>query len=568
MRNLPLKSLLLLSAVALSGTGISQAESVERPNVVVIVADDVSHKYLSSYGGALDTPHLDKLSEEGVRFDDAHAVTPLCNPSRYTLLAGQYPGRNAHLLKNSPEGEPYWVQQTTSWEASDPSIARMLNDAGYFTGYVGKWHSNFGIVAEDIGLENRLDPFDPADNERLQELTAWRIDRLKQVSGFDWFSHPQVGNLRGANAADPGLGYHNPEFQTLGALEFLDAAADRGEPFFLHLANSIPHSPDNLESLEQDARVTHDGLLEKTTTELAGHPPRETVRQRLADAGLDTTGPVASNNAGVLVMDDQLALVRTKLEELGLADNTIIVWLADHNIYGKGSPYAPGTQVPLLICFPDGQYAGTAIETPVSLVDLFKTTAEWTGATVPEGHRIDGQSLNPLIAGETTEHALPYQEIGWWRGIRKGPFHYVAFRPDSEAIELMESGEVDFVVDGRGNRKRLKNIFSEMNLPFKPAQFDADQLYDLRVDPFERHNLAYQPGYAEKLAEMKAELAAVTETFERPFPVYEVPEFMLSPEYAELVRNRKEVGLERDRHAEGYDSERIFNLNLLDPENR
>ncbi|MFP4353383.1 MAG: hypothetical protein ACLFTU_11180, partial [Puniceicoccaceae bacterium] len=182
-----------------------------------------------------------------------------------------------------------------------------------------------------------------------------------------------------------------------------------------------------------------------------------------------------------------------------------------------------------------------------------------------EGHSIDGQSLQPLIAGETSEHVLPYQEVGWWRGIRKGPFHYVAFRPSSEAIEKMESGSVDFVVDKpRGDGI---DIFSTMNLPFKPAHFDADQLYDTRTDPFERHNLAYHPAYAEKLAEMKAELAAVTETFERPFPVYEVPEFMLTPEYAELVRTRKEMAEERPRHAKGYDSEHIFNLNLFDSVN-
>ena len=559
--------LLVIACLTSANTLFAQAESKSsQPNIVVIVADDISHKYLGTYGGPLPTPHLDPLAQKGVRFDDPHAVTPLCNPSRYTLLAGQYPGRNRHLLNKTPEGQPHWVLQTTSWTPNDPSIARMLNEAGYFTGYVGKWHSNFGIVAKEISLEKKLFPRDnPEDDAKLRELHAWRTEMLRDVSGFDWVSHLQVGNLGGKGNTNPATTHHNPEFQTLGALEFLDAAAERGQPFFLHLANSIPHSPDNLDSLEQDARVTHDGLLEKTTTELAGHPARDSIRQRLAEAGLNTEGPVASINAGTLVMDDQLAIVRDKLDALGLADNTILVWLGDHNIYGKGSPYVPGTQTPFIIRFPDGRYAGSAIETPVSLVDLFKTTAEWTGATLPQDHIIDGESLNPLIAGETTEHALPYQEVMWWRGIRKGPFHYVAFRPPSTVIEMMQSGEVDFVVDEL--RGRQQNIFATMNLPYKPAHFDPDQLYDIRVDPFERHNLAYNPAYAEKLAEMKAELAAVTETFERPFPIYEVPEFMLTPAYAELVRNRKTMAKERDRHAEGYDSERILNLNLLDPVN-
>jgi len=536
----------------------------KQPNIVVIVADDISPMFVGAYGGATPTPNIDRLAEEGVRFDQAYAVTPLCNPSRYTLLTGQYPGRNPKLANTTPAGEPYHMMQSTDWTREDPSIARMLSEAGYYTGYVGKWHSNFEVVLKGLGMENKLSYDDPEADKKLAEVHAYRVSQIAKETGFDFVANLQIGNLHGGRAKQIELGYHNPEFQTLGALEFLEEAKAAGKPFFLHLANSIPHGPDNMEALRQDARYTHKGKLDKTTTELAGHPPREQMTERLRGAGLDTKGPLASNNAGMIVLDDQVRIVRQKLEQLGMAENTIIIWLADHSIYGKGVANAPGLLVPMIMSGTDQLPTGKVVDKPISLVDLFKTCAELADAELPDD-TLDGESLMPLINGATQEHTLPYIEAAWHRGIIKGKYQFIAFRPSQEAIELMKSGKVDHVVDWMNPRWDYQHNFANLNIPYKPTYFDPDQLYDLEADPFTRTNLAYVPGYEEIVQEMKHELAKVTETFERPFPVFDVDPFMKTMQYRDLVSKRFQVVQQEYRDFKGYDGEAIFNLNLKDP---
>jgi arylsulfatase A-like enzyme len=554
--------LLLLIPFLLSLSAGAAEDDARKPNIVVIVADDISHHYLGSYGGRTPTPQLDKLAEQGIRFDAAYAVTPICNPSRYTLLAGQYPGRNAKVDQKTPEGEQYHLMQSTDWVKEDPSIARILNDAGYFTGYIGKWHSNFEIVVETLGEMRKLNPDKPEDSARMKEIQETWQSAIADESGFDRVLNVQMGNAQTWTGTQR---VHNPEYITLGALEFLDEAAEKGEPFFLHLANTVPHAPDNIESLKADARYTSSGKWEKTTTELSGHPARETVFERMEEAGIGLEGSVPSINAGTIVLDDQLELVRAKLQEMGVAESTVIIWLGDHNIYGKGSPYVPGVQVPLIVSWPQGLPENKVIETPVSLVDLFRTCAELANAELPEDKVVDGKSLLPLIQGETDKHPPLYIEYGWHRGIIDGPFHYVAFRPDSAGIERMKKGEIEYAVDDPTERRKYANNFGEMNMPYKPGSLDPDQLYDLRIDPFERVNVAYHPAYADKVAEMKAKLAEITETIDHPFPVFDVPPFMETMEYRELVVNRRERSLAKDRDFKNYDGERVYNLNLPPP---
>jgi len=571
MKKLPALPRILLVPLSIAAAfcslvspGIAQEEEVSTPNIVVIVADDISHKYLGTYGGPTPTPHLDLLAEEGTRFDSAYAVTPLCNPSRYTLLAGQYPGRNRNLAEQTPEDEAYHMMQSTKWRRDDPSIARVMKEAGYFTGFVGKWHSEFDIVVETLGQTRKHDPNTKEGSKAIADIQKIWQEAIAEESGFDRVLAVQMGN---AHVWTGEKQVHNPEYQTWGALEFLEEAADKEQPFFMHLANSIPHYPNNIESLEADARYTGEGKWEKTTTELAGHPPRKTVFHRLEQAGLNTEGSVGSYNAGAIVMDDQLAILQDTLEEMGVAENTVIIWLGDHNVFGKGSPYAPGLQVPLIVSWPEGLPVGLAIETPVSLVDLFRTCAALADAPLPENEVIDGVNLLPLIEGETDSHPPVYSEYGWSRGIIDGHFHYVAFRPPTRFIDMMIRGEVDYAIDDPAPRREYQNNFANMNMQFKPGSLDADQLYDLRIDPFERTNLAHRPAYEDKVREMKSQLSSITDTLVRPFPVFEVHPFLETEAYRELIVNRRMEQDAKTHHPAGYDAERIFNMNLLDPLN-
>jgi len=239
----------------------------------------------------------------------------------------------------------------------------------------------------------------------------------------------------------------------------------------------------------------------------------------------------------------------------------MIIFTSDHSVYGKGTCYAAGNHVPLIISWPARLPKGTISEVPVSLVDLFKTCAEAAGAKLP-AQKIDGHSLIALMKGESDEHPLPYQETNFFRAVVKGRYHYVAFRPSVTVIEKMQNNTIDYAADH--NTGNYRNIFGELNIPFKPSYLEADQLYDLELDPLERHNLANLPAYAQILVEMKKELARYTETFEKPFPML-VPEYMNSTAYAEQVSRRKKIAAQRGHYPQGYDCERIFNDNLRDP---
>lgn len=529
----------------------------KKPNIIVIVADDVSPAYVGCYGGKTPTPNLDKLAASGAKFTRAYCVSPLCNPSRYNLLTGQFAGRNPKVFQNTNPDQQYHLMQSTAWTDDDPSIARAMKTAGYFTGYIGKWHSNFEMEG-GIEIPAGMDKDDSETTILLKNRHDKHVKSVKQISGFDYVDNLSVGNLDGRQKTNPWMGYHNPEWQTQGGLDFISEAVKKDHPFFLHLANSIPHSPDNIKSLEQDNRYTQAGKLDKP---LSCHPSRKTVVDRLKKAGLNTSGPIGSINAGTIVLDDQLGAIQKLLEEKRIADNTIIIWLADHSIYGKGAGYAPGTHVPMIAAWPGMIKPNQEIETPVSLVDLFKTCVAMGDAKMPDD-QIDGENLMPLMMGKTSERAPVYQEINWFRGVIKGKYHFVAFRPPQSALEKMQNGEVDYAIDQSFGD--MRNIFGDLNLPFKPGYFDADQLYDLEVDPLERNNLAYLPAYAGKVKEMKAELNKILKTFERPFPL-EVPEFMNSAKYYELVAKRKELAEKREHYPEKYDAERIYNYNLIDP---
>ncbi|MGD2176090.1 MAG: sulfatase-like hydrolase/transferase, partial [Candidatus Brocadiaceae bacterium] len=437
-------SALMAGAALLPGfAGVASGGTAqERPNIIVIVADDLTPHYLGCYGGRTPTPHLDRLAGDGVKFERAHCTSPLCNPTRYSLLTGQYPGRNPNTYQRWPEDQPYWLGQSTKWTADDSSIARTMRAAGYRTGYVGKWHSNFELDT-DLKWPDDMDPDEPEMDRMLRERHAKHVGVIKELSGFDHVGSLVVGNLDRKAKKSPKAGYHNPEWQTRGALDFIDRSAAAGKPFFLHLANSIPHSPDNLEALEQDTRYTQAGKLDGPLT---CHPPRHTVRERLQAAGLNTTGPLASINAGTIVLDDQLGALRRRLAQLGIADNTMIVWLADHSIYGKGTVYVPGTHVPMIAAWPTGLPAGSQVGTPVSLVDLFRTCAAAAGAELPPD-RIDGENILPLMRGETRSHQPVYMEVNWFRGLLRDNLHYVAFRPPADVLEKMERREINVAVD-------------------------------------------------------------------------------------------------------------------------
>ncbi len=529
-----------------------------RPNLVIVVADDITPNYHSCYGGPTPTPNIDRLSERGVRMERGYCCASLCCPSRWTLFTGQFTGRSRWVWEGeheTPANEPYLISQNGMLDPETPTIAKTLREAGYFTGHIGKWHSRFST--KDFEFDEPTiphgDPDDPEVDAELRRRQANAQEVVKRCAGFEYVDRVNWGNIGGA--VDPKIRHHNIAWMTDGALDFLDAAKGDDRPFYLHLANSIPHGPDPSKSLGVDHRYTWGGKLDEPPR---SHPDDSTVNERLQAAGLQTEGPIAGVNAGMVQLDDQIGAVMARLEEIGELDNTIFIYTADHGIPGKGSCHVQGQHLPFVMAWPAGLAGGQVVRDIFSWVDVVPTLCEACEVSMPGDHRLDGVSVLGALRGEGRwPRESAYHEMGWSRSIIKGRWQYIATRYPSRAIEEMRKGEDSTVEPGIGVG------FDKLNAPFKPAYFEPDQLYDLQTDPQERWNLVRDPARADVVADLKAELKAVTDTLPRPFPD-EPDEFLDSETYRTLLARRR-AEVDAIEHYPPGDAAHYWFANLRDP---
>ncbi len=536
-----------------------------RPNIVFIIADDVTPAYHGCYGGPSITPNIDRLAREGALFARSHGVSPLCNPSRYSIFTGQYPGRACSVTNRScsPE-EPYSIHQNADLQPTTPSLARLLSDAGYFTGHVGKWHSNFQYAGTaNEWPTGRLGPDADLDDPEIDSLLGALHERhravVRECGGFAWADAVHWGNL---NTNHPrAIQHHNPAWLTDTALRFLDEAASRCEqPFYLHVAHTLPHGPDPDQSLGADHSYTPAGRLPRCPS---SHPPDCSVLERLSAAGLQTSGCTASIAAGIVQVDDQIGILRRRLEEMEVLDNTLFIYTADHGIHGKGTCYRGGWHLPLVIRHPRSIAAGRCIPHAVSHVDFLPTLCEYANARVPDGFLVDGISYRPLLTGENTASTreFTYQEMGVARSIVSGRWHYIVLRYPESVLAAMASADC---AEAPSLHAYEDSFFCDFNFINKPHYFEPEQLYDLDADPCERNNLIHDPAYTELAATMREQLHRVTDTLPGPYR-RDTPPFQMGPRYHRLVELRRLRTQRSAHHPHGFDQEKIYNLCLPDP---
>jgi arylsulfatase A-like enzyme len=558
-----LKASLAAGGAAMFGSGCSSLtepakarDKSDRPNVVIIFSDDATPAYHSCYGGRTPTAAIDAIAAGGVKFTNAHCVTSLCCPSRHTLLSGQFAGHDPRIIEDTPPGEPYTVVQNANLTPRIPNIGRTFSQAGYRTGFLGKWHNNWKVkeaYPEFQIIPRDADPHDPAVDRALGKQQEIYSSFIKDMTGFDHVSHVIMANHVWIPRK---LRTHHVEWMTRGALDFIDDSAKRDEPFLLYLAPTVIHSPNTVDLVNHDPRYTPGGKVE---TPFTCHPPRSSLLDRARKADLPLTDPVGGMQIGMLMLDDQVRAVERKLHQLGIAENTIVLYASDNGMYGKGSAYYPGSHEAFVMKWPGHIRPGTLVDQPVSFVDVAPTLLAACG--IDADHPSDGINILPAVAGKKLPRDTVYMELGYTRAVLKGKYHYVAFRLPESKLDTMRQGEVDVALDHWGVTSKG---FTRMNAPYKPAFFQPDQLYDVEADPFERNNLADNQAYAGVLKEMKAELARYTDRFDRPFPL-EVPAFMESEDYAGLVAARRRAIARKDSRLPGHDEEKLINLNLADP---
>ena len=353
------------------------------PNVVLIVADDLGWSDVACYGADLhQTPHLDRLAQQGMRFTNAYSAAPVCSPTRASIMTGKCPAR-LHMTiwfeaaKNPPQDRrllpPVTVEQSAPCRDDTGGSASV---AGYITAHVGKWHlGDAAHYPETHGFDITIGGTfwgAPATYFAPYRGAFGSEREFRYVPDLPW----------------PADGEYLTDRLTDEALHVIERAGDR--PFFLYLAFHSVHTP-----IEAKAPVV------------------ERYRQRLS-AGLHHQN--ATYAAMVESLDENVGRILQRIDELQLADNTIVVFTSDNGGQigdyagrqvtsnaplrsGKGSLYEGGVRVPLMVRWPNVVSASSICHTPVVSTDLYPTIAQIAEADLDEQkvEQRDGRSLLPCV---------------------------------------------------------------------------------------------------------------------------------------------------------------------------
>ena len=502
---------------------VGSAESRRRPNIIFIIADDMKrHMFncLTEGKGQNLTPNIDRLAAEGTLLMGQHVASPVCTPSRYNCLTGRYASRsrNTRFVAATRQNGQSVVTWNTHILPSDQTLPKLLKQRGYVTGIVGKNH-----VVEVPGykkLPYRTDPTTAQAKTVLAENSR-NIKAAMKACGFDYAASIYNNNPDGNGPQ--ALAVHNLDWIVKGAMDFIDQ--NKNDPFFLYFASTVPHGPtEKKRSWGADSRITADGILEEPPDVLPG---RETLPARLKAAGIASAG-----RENVLWLDDAVGALIQSLKKHDLYDNTIIFFFTDHGQDAKGTIYQGGVSDPSIVWRRGGFPHGPICNVLISNIDFAPTILDFAGAEPAKGC-FDGRSFRGVLEEETHEiHKTLYFEMGYTRGIRKGRWKYIALRYPERAVRMSMTQRREVLE--RFNEKQKEHgkpiMTTDPSAPFShislipggggaeaastgkyTGYYDADQLYDLSRDPGEQNNLAYNPGHADKLREMKGELAKYLE---------------------------------------------------------
>lgn len=429
----------------------NNAKTKQQPNVVVIFADDLGWTDLGCFGSDFyQTPNIDNLANDGVRFTNSYSACTVCSPSRGAFITGKYPAR-LHLT-DWIEGHKYpWAKMNVpDWkmylDPAEMSLAEAFKQAGYYTAHVGKWH---------LG---ELDKYWPENHGFDTNIAGWKkgSPNRNKKDGFNGYFSP-YGNPR---LTDGEEGEYLTERLTDEVCQIIEEKAN--EPFFINFWLYNVHMP------------------------LQAKQDKIDKYKAIQDSTKNHTNPVYA--AMVEHMDDAVGKVVAKLKEKGLYENTVILFSSDNGglignpqrpvtsnyplRHGKGGMYEGGVRVPTILYAPNKNIKVKEIQEPVITPDYYPTLLQLVGIPLPEGQKvsIDGSSWLPLLQGE---EALEREAIYW---------HYPHYH---------QEGAVPYSAIRMGDWKLIENLESN--------QFE---LYNLKEDIGESTNLIHDNGeVAEALKE-------------------------------------------------------------------
>ena len=485
----------------------SFAQADERPNVLFIITDDQERSEFNFLPEGRDeqgkprnlTPNIDRLAREGVVLLNQYVSSPVCTPSRYSVLTGTYASRAPAFAKAAQRGEQVNITWNSHIDEKTSNIARTLQEAGYFTGAVGKNH----VIKLKSTARETAAPANDAD-PRQPEVAAYYADKQREqveffkACGFHFAASLYAGNLPGHTCQ--ALEYHNMDWITSGALRFLDEWEPTEKPFFLYMATTLNHGPGPAnKKYTGNPLATPAGLLDSP---LDVQPSRSSIPERVRKTGLSTEGPACD----LLWLDDGIGAVLEKLEVLGELDNTVVFYFDDHGVEsGKGSLYEGGIRSVSFVWSSRHVKGGRRTEVRVSNIDFAPTIMELCGVPKENRHAVDGKSFVSVLQGSEREiHDYLFFELGATRAILQQDWKYLAFRlPPSLAPN--PSQPYTHLADRPGGRGSEGPA-----MRFYPNYYDQDQLYNVSTDPLERENVfenAGQQGRVEAMQQLLRDAA-------------------------------------------------------------
>lgn len=410
---------------------------MRRPNIILILMDDLGWKDLSCYGSSFyETPNLDRLAARSVRFTDAYAACPVCSPTRASIMSGKYPARVGvtNFIGGHTQGRLVDAPYVRQLPLAEASLATALREGGYATWHVGKWH-----------LGGR---------EYWPDRHGFEVN----VGGCDW-GMPNQGYFSPwglPTLPDGPAGEYLPDRlmdEAIGLIERSD-----GRPFFLNYWDYCVHipiqaKPDKVAKYEAKARALG---LDALPTFAEGEPfPCEHKKdQRVVRRLLQSDAAYA---AMIESVDENIGRLLQALEATGQADDTIIIFTSDNGglataegsptcnaplAEGKGWMYEGGTREPLFVHWP-GVAAPGVCATPVTSPDLYPTILEMAGLPLRPEQHVDGVSLAPLLRGE----GAPEREALYWHyphyGNQGGTPGASLRAGDWKLIEFYEDGRLE-----------------------------------------------------------------------------------------------------------------------------
>lgn len=482
--------LVLIAAVSngkLDRVALALEDASPKPNFVFFLVDDLGYMDIGAYNPDTfyDTPNVDHLAATGMRFTNGYAANPVCSPTRYSIMTGRYPSRvgATNWFSGTREARFRGAPLNDRMPLEEVTLAEALQRAGYQTAFLGKWH---------LGPTEEFWP-----KAQGFEINIGGHHRGSPPGGY-------FAPFRNPRLEDGPRGEHLTERLTDESLRILDSFAAAEGPFLLYLSFYTVHIP--LQAPEDlvdkyrgkaEALPTEDQFAEEEQVWPVDRPRRVRIRQ---------SHPTYA--AMVETMDRSIGRVLERLEQLGIADNTVVCFMSDNGGLstaegsptsnlplrgGKGWVYEGGIREPLLIKWPGTTQAGSTCDVPVISTDFYPTLLDIAGLPPqPEQHK-DGVSLVPLLRGKAS---LPEDRSLFWHYphySNQGGFPGGAIRDGAwKLVERYEDGQVHLynLKDDIGERNdvaqdhpdrvaamrgKLHDWYNEVGAKFLQAKPDGPQ---------------------------------------------------------------------------------------------